>query len=101
MDADGKDARRITRTPGYDGGPFFAPDGKRIIFGSNYKNPRSRNFDLFMVDIDGSHLEQITTDPEFDGFPMFSPDGRQLVWASNRRAAREGDTNLFIAEWVP
>ena len=28
MDADGKNQRRITRDPGYDGGPFFSPDGK-------------------------------------------------------------------------
>jgi Tol biopolymer transport system component len=30
MDADGKNARQLTSVPGYDGGPFFSPDGKRI-----------------------------------------------------------------------
>jgi Tol biopolymer transport system component len=99
-DADGTDARQITRLGGANFAPFFAPDGRRIIFASNYRNPRSRNFDLFLVNLDGSGLEQVTTDPEFDGFPMFSPDGRKLVWASNRHGREFGETDLFIADWA-
>ena len=32
MNVDGTDVRRLTNTPGYDGGPFFSPDGKRIVY---------------------------------------------------------------------
>ena len=32
MNADGSDVRRLTEAPGYDGGPFFSPDGKRICW---------------------------------------------------------------------
>jgi Tol biopolymer transport system component len=32
MRADGTDQRRLTSTPGYDGGPFFTPDGSRIVW---------------------------------------------------------------------
>lgn len=98
MNADGSDQRQITNLGGANFGPSWTPDG-RIIFSSNYQNPRSRNFDLYVVNIDGSGLEQITTNDEFDGFPMFSPDGTKLIWASNRGAASEGETNLFIADW--
>ena len=100
-DADGRNARQITRLGGANFAPYFTPDDRRIIFSSNHPNPRSRNFDLFVVDRDGSHLEQITFDAEFDGFPVFSPDGSKLVFASNRLAGRAGDTNLFVADWVP
>ena len=31
MNADGSDVRRLTDAPGYDGGPFFSPDGKRLL----------------------------------------------------------------------
>ena len=99
MNADGSDQRQITSLGGANFAPFFTPDGKRIIFSSNHKNPRSRNFDLYLVNIDGTGLEQVTTNPEFDGFPQFSPDGRQLVWASNRADAKPGETNIFIADW--
>ena len=99
MNADGSDQRQITSLGGANFGPSWTPDGRRIIFSSNYKNPRSRNFELYLVNLDGTGLEQITNHQEFDGFPMFSPDGRRIVWASNRGNSREGDTNLFIADW--
>ena len=101
MNADGSDQRQITRLGGANFGPSWTRDGRRIVFSSNYKNPRSRNFDLFIVDLDGTNLEQITTHGEFDGFPMFSPDGRKLLWASNRNAREQGETNVFVADWKP
>jgi TolB protein len=101
MNADGSNQRQITQLGGANFAPFVAPDGRRIIFSSNHKAPRSRNFDLYLVNFDGTGLEQVTTHAEFDGFPMFSPDGRRLVWASNRGAAKAGETNLFVADWVP
>jgi Tol biopolymer transport system component len=100
MNADGSHQRQITNLGGASFAPYFHPDGKRIIFASNYKNPRSRNFDLYLINADGTGLEQITTSPEFDAFPMFSPDGQQLVWASNRHGKVQGETNIFIADWV-
>ena len=101
MNADGSNQRQITNLGGANFAPFFIPDGRRIIFSSNYKNPRSRNFDLYLVNLDGTGLEQVTTHPEFDGFPMFSPDGTKLVWASNRHGATMSETDVFIADWVP
>ena len=99
-DADGRNPRQITHLGGANFAPFFHPDGQRVIFSSNYENPRSRNFDLYLIGLDGSGLKKITAHPDFDGFPVFSPDGRKLVWASNRNPEKEGETNLFIADWV-
>lgn len=98
--ADGSDAHQITELGGANFAPFWHPDGRRLIFSSNFENPRSGRFDLYLVDMDGSNLERVTTFEGFDSFPMFSPDGRKLVWASNRNGAEEGETNLFIADWV-
>jgi Tol biopolymer transport system component len=100
MDADGAHQRQVTNLGGANFAPYFHPDGRRIIFASNYKNPRSRNFDLYLINLDGTGLEQITTSSEFDAFPMFSPDGHQLVWASNRHGKVQGETNIFIADWI-
>ena len=104
MDADGTNQRQITNLGGANFAPIFTPDGKRIIFSSNHRNPRGReaqNFDLFLVNLDGSGLVQVTTHATFDGFPMFSPDGRQLVWASNRNPPAPGGTDIYIADWAP
>jgi TolB protein len=100
MNADGSNQRQVTRLPGASFAPYFHPDGKRIIFASNSKNPESRNFDLYLVRLDGGGLEQVTTSAEFDAFPMFSPDGTRLVWASNRHGTVPHETNIFIADWV-
>lgn len=100
MNADGSEQHQITNLGGANFAPYFTPDGSRIIFSSNYTNPRSRNFELYLINSDGSGLERVTSDPEFDGFPMFSPDGKKLVWAAGR-SSKEGELNLFIADWKP
>lgn len=100
MNADGSNKRQVTSNGKANFGPYFFPDGKRIIFSSNLDDARGRNFDLYKINVDGAGLERITFNETFDGFPMFSPDGKKLVFASNRNAAKTGDTNIFIADWV-
>lgn len=100
MNADGSNKRQVTSNGKANFGPYFFPDGKRIIFSSNIDDARGRNFDLYKINVDGTGLERITFSDAFDGFPMFSPDGKKLVFASNRNAAKQGDTNIFIADWV-
>ncbi|HEX5966119.1 MAG TPA: hypothetical protein VFY51_09305 [Pyrinomonadaceae bacterium] len=100
MNADGSNKRQVTSNGKANFGPYFFPDGKRIIFSSNLDDARGRNFDLYKINIDGTGLERITFNDTFDGFPMFSPDGKKIVFASNRNAAKQGDTNIFVADWV-
>jgi Tol biopolymer transport system component len=102
MNRDGSNLRQVTRAAGANWAPYFTPDGKRIIFASNMKNPKgpgASNFDLYLVNLDGTGLEQVTFNEAFDGFPMFSPDGTKLVFASNRNAKSPNETNVFIADW--
>lgn len=99
--ADGSDAKQITNNGAANFGPYFMPDGKRIIYSSNVLDPRGREFDIFIVNKDGTgEPERITTAPAFDGFPIFSPDGKWIVWGSNRANPEGRETNLFIAKWV-
>jgi Tol biopolymer transport system component len=99
--ADGTNARQITKNGAANFGPYFTPDGKRIIYSSNVLDPRGREFDIFLLAKDGSgEPERITTAPAFDGFPMFSPDGQWLVFASNRANPEGRETNLYIAKWA-
>jgi TolB protein len=100
MNADGSNKRQVTHNGKANFGPYFFPDGRRIIFASNMDDPKGRNFDLYKINVDGTGLERITFNDTFDGFPMFSPNGKKLVFASNRNAKTQGDTNVFIADWV-
>ena len=101
MNADGTNKHQVTNLGAASFAPFFMPDGKRIIFCTNYyaTDKSKRNFDLAIVNVDGTGLERVTFNESFDGFPMFSPDGKKLVFASNRNDAKQGDTNVFIADW--
>ena len=99
MDSDGSNKIQVTRNKAANFGPYFFPDGDRIIFSSNLHDSKGRDFDLYAINLDGSGLERITFFNGFDGFPMFSPDGKYLVFSSNRNQKKRGDTNLFIAEW--
>ena len=106
MNADGSDNHQVTALGGANFGPSWTPDGKKIIFASNFREPHSENFELYLIDATASmagaeKLEQITFNPTFDGFPMFSPDGKKLIWAANRHASKPHETNLFVADWKP
>lgn len=106
MNADGSNKRQVTNLGSASFAPFFTPDGKKIIFCTNYFDPnrtdrrRQPNFDLALINLDGTGIERVTFNETFDGFPIFSPDGKKLVFASNRNTATVGDTNVFIADWV-
>jgi TolB protein len=102
MRADGREKRQITSNGAANFAPYFHPNGRQIIFASNVNNPnpRSPNFDLYLINRDGTGLQQVTFDEGFDGFAMFTNDGKKVIWGSNRNAAKEGDTNVFIADWV-
>lgn len=99
--ADGSEARQLTYLDAASFAPFWHPSQKRILFSSNYGDPKGREFDIWAVDVDGSNLERITYAKGFDGFPMFSPDGKWLAFSSNRATAEgKHDTNVFLARWV-
>ena len=99
MNTDGSNKKQVTNNSAANFGPYFFPDGNRIIFSSNLHDSKGRDFDLYAINSNGTDLERITFFDGFDGFPMFSPSGKHLVFASNRNQEKRGETNLFIAEW--
>jgi Tol biopolymer transport system component len=58
MDADGSHPRRITDKKGYDGGPFFSPDGRHIRFSDQTAGfPGEKGFGSFVYDVEnGTHV---------------------------------------------
>ena len=99
-DADGKNARQITRLGQANWAPNFTPDGKHIIFCSNHEYKRGFPFNMYLIDLEGNGLTKISRDKGFDAFPMFSPDGKKILFSSNRNNGGTRDTNLFVADWV-
>lgn len=94
---DGSEVRQLTRNGAANFAPYFTPNQKKVIFASNMENPRSRNFDLYTVDIESGEIERITFYEGFDSFPMFSNQCDYLIFASNRTERQPGQTNLYLA----
>lgn len=97
---DGTNAKQITFLPKANWAPNYLPDGKHIIFCSDYEYPRGFPFNMYITDINGKGLEKISRDLGFDAFPMFSHNGKKFVFSSNRNNGGGHDTNVFIADWV-
>lgn len=102
MNADGSNIRQVTNNGAANFGPYFFPDGKRIIYCSNQDDPKGRIFELYIINIDGTGNERVTYNDTFDGFPMFSlhDGGKKFLFCSNRFNAKHGETNVFICDWV-
>jgi Tol biopolymer transport system component len=116
MNPDGTDVRRLTRLPGPDGGPFFSPDGQKVVFRGKHPGKgkelddyfallkknlwQPTSLDIFVMDRDGSNLTQVTKDmPGANWAPFFAPGGQKIIFASNHknptgRAAQNFD--LFL-----
>ena len=82
MKADGSELRRLTTTPGYDGGPFFSPDGSLLCW-RRFSEDGTRA-EVFTMKVDGSEQKQLTHLGALSWAPYFHPSGRYLVFTTNR-----------------
>jgi TolB protein len=90
MRADGSGAMKVIAAPGYDGGPFFAPDGKRLVYRSDRKG--NDLLQVFVADlafdeagnITGVKEEwQLTNDNNVNWGPYWHPGGKHIVYATS------------------
>ncbi len=82
MRADGSGATRLTKTPGYDGGPFFFPDGERIVF--RRFDAEGLIADVYSMKPDGTGVRQLTDFNSMSWAPYVHPSGEYLFFASNK-----------------
>ncbi len=82
MDADGSNQRRLTSAPGYDGGPFFSPDGQRIIWRRFDKSGMVA--DVYTMKLDGSDEHRLTDFKAMSWAPYFHPSGKYVIFTSNK-----------------
>ena len=80
--SDGSEPRRLTRTPGYDGGPFFSPDGKRIVW--RRFDEQGLVADLWTMNLDGSEPRQVTDFGSMSWAPYPHPSGKYFIFTTNK-----------------
>jgi TolB protein len=81
MNADGTGPRQLTRTPNcYNGGPFFSPDGKRVIFRSDRKE--KDRLQIYVINADGTGERCVADKPTWVCWgPYWHPDGRHVIYS--------------------
>lgn len=82
MNADGSDQIRLTDSPGYDGGPFFTPDGQHIVW--RHFTPDGSQADIYTMRLDGSGVRRLTDFDSMSWAPYFHPSGAYVIFASNK-----------------
>lgn len=82
MKADGSEQKRLTNTPGYDGGPFFTPDGRKILW--RRFDEQGLIADVWTMNLDGSGARQITDFKAMSWAPYMHPSGEYILFASNK-----------------
>lgn len=81
MKADGTGVKRLTNTPGYDGGPFFSADGKKLTWRRFSQD--GTKAEIYTMNVDGSEQKQITTLGSMSWAPYFHPSGKYLIFGTS------------------
>jgi Tol biopolymer transport system component len=81
MKADGTQVKRLTTSKGYDGGPFFSADGKKITW--RRFSPNGSTAEIFTMNVDGTEQRQITNLKSMSWAPFFHPSGDYIIFGSS------------------
>ena len=97
--SNGKLIKRLTRWPGFQLGPSFSPDGRRIVFVSKSRKHLGRpGYVVWVMRADGTHKREVTPyTGRYALEPRFSPNGRFVVYTSSNTRSHFGPSDVFIA----
>ncbi|MGB8930621.1 MAG: Tol-Pal system beta propeller repeat protein TolB [Anaeromyxobacteraceae bacterium] len=77
-DADGGNAKRLTKDPADDLSPTWSPDGRRIAFVSN----RAGSPQIYVMNADGSDPRRLTFQGNYNQTPQWSPRGDLIAFTA-------------------
>ena len=95
MKSDGTDVKRITDVFGYDGGPFFSPDGKRLCWRRFAEDGATA--EIYSANVDGSDAKRLTKMGAMSWAPYYHPSGDYLIFATNINGFANFDLYLVDA----
>eukprot|EP01089_Gocevia_fonbrunei_P007593 TRINITY_DN1878_c0_g1_i1.p1 TRINITY_DN1878_c0_g1~~TRINITY_DN1878_c0_g1_i1.p1 ORF type:complete len:384 (+),score=89.02 TRINITY_DN1878_c0_g1_i1:64-1215(+) len=112
MKLDGTAVRRITYTPGYDGGAYFSFNSKNITWRAGRPTGAALtsymelvdlglveplNMQIYVAEADGSNPVQLTNFPNVVSFsPFFLPDDSGVIFSSNLNSTTGMEFQLFM-----
>jgi Tol biopolymer transport system component len=111
MDKNGGNLKQLTNTLGYDGGPFWSPDGKLIVYRAHHPQTspekadyisllqenmiRPSKLDLWVMDENGDNKRRVTNFNKASFAPYFFPDNKRIIFSSNLDDPRGRNFELY------
>jgi Tol biopolymer transport system component len=95
MNADGSGVKRLTNVAGYDGGPFFSPDGKRIVW--RRFSEAGDTAEVYSMKIDGSDVQQLTSVNAMSWAPYYHPSGDYIIFTNNTQGFGNFELHMIDA----
>jgi TolB protein len=82
MNRDGSNVKKITNAPKcYNGGPFFSPDAKKVIFRSDRKEKDA--LQLYVINSDGTGEKALTDNDKWVYWaPYWYKDGKHIIYTA-------------------
>lgn len=97
MQADGSDVQQVTHTHHcYNGGPFFSPDGGRIIFRADRDLPHY--LQIYVINSDGTNEKQLTSNGAVNWAPYWHPNGKVIAFTTSLHGHRHYEVYLLNIE---
>jgi len=112
MDLNGGHIRRITHRLGYDGGAYFSPDSRFIVWRAYYPQTleeredyvrllkqhlvRPTKMEIWVAKADGSDARQVTHNGAANFAPYFTPDGEHIIFSSNMDDPQRRKFELYL-----
>jgi len=94
MAPDGSDVRQVTIVPSSDTDASWSPDGRWIVYSSDYGSLPVPN--IFVIPVNGGEPIRAThNETRYDGAPSWSPDGQWIAFESH-----PGDEDIPAALWL-
>ncbi|MES2273437.1 MAG: hypothetical protein V4487_04540 [Chlamydiota bacterium] len=94
MKADGSDVRQMTHTRScYNGGPFFSPDNRQILFRADRDLPDY--LQLFLINSDGTEERQLTFNEAVNWAPYWHPNGQVIAYTTSIHGHRHYEIYLL------
>lgn len=96
LDVASGETRRLTHSPGYDGGPFFSPDGGRIVW--RHFSEDGARAEIHSIGVDDRDERVLTRLGVMSWAPFFHPSGDYVIFTTNLHGYDDFELYLVDAE---